>query len=160
MAPDRTTSRPPRIAVIGTSRADARERERARAVGVGIADAGCVLVCGGLGGVMAAASEGASSRGGLVLGVLPGDRAADANPYVTVPIPTGLGEARNAVIVHTADVLIAIGGGHGTLSEIAFALRVGKPVFGIDTWDVDPGVTACTSVEDALFRALRAVERT
>ena len=92
-----------------------------------------MLVCGGLGGVMEAACRGARERGGITLGILPGlDRAA-ANPHVSVALPTGLGEARNALVVRAADALIAVGGGYGTLSEIALALKAGKRVIGLGT---------------------------
>jgi uncharacterized protein (TIGR00725 family) len=98
---------------------------------------GVVLVCGGLGGVMEAACRGAKDAGGTTLGILPGTERSDANQYLDIAIPTGLGEARNAVIVRAADAVVAIGGGYGTLSEIAFALRRSKRVVGIGTWDVD-----------------------
>jgi uncharacterized protein (TIGR00725 family) len=95
-----------------------------------------ILICGGMGGVMTAACQGAQSAGGLTVGVLPGLSAADANPYVDVPIVTGLGEARNIVIVRTAAAVIAVGGEFGTLSEIAFALKLGRPVIGLGTWEL------------------------
>lgn len=104
-------------------------------VGRLVAEAGAVVVTGGLGGVMAAASRGAAEAGGLVVGLLPGTDRAAANPHLTLALPTGLGEARNALVVRAADVLIAIGGGWGTLSEIALALKTGTPVVGIATWE-------------------------
>jgi len=108
----------------------------AEAVGRGLAEAGATLICGGMGGVMAAACRGARSAGGLTIGVLPGHNARDANPHVDVPIVTGMGEARNVIIVRTAMAVIAVGGEFGTLSEIAFALKLGRPVIGLGTWEL------------------------
>ena len=114
---------------------------------------GAVVVSGGLGGVMEAACRGAREAGGVTVGILPGlDRAA-ANPYVDVALPTGLGEARNALVVRAADVLIAVGGGYGTLSEIALALKAGKRVIGLDTWEIE-GVEAVADPEAAVAAAL------
>jgi uncharacterized protein (TIGR00725 family) len=112
-----------------------------------------VVVCGGLGGVMEAACRGAKDAGGTTVGILPGHGRADANPYVDVAIATGLGEARNALVVRAADALIAIGGEYGTLSEIALALKAGKPVVGIESWDLDPIVEA-RDAADAVRRAI------
>jgi uncharacterized protein (TIGR00725 family) len=130
---------PPYVAVVGPSEASGAEIEGAEAVGRGLAERGVRVVCGGLGGVMAAACRGAAAAGGLSLGILPGTDRAVANEWVTVAIPTGLGELRNGLVVRAADVVIAIGGGHGTLSEIALALRTGVPVLGIGTWERDRG---------------------
>jgi uncharacterized protein (TIGR00725 family) len=101
-----------------------------------LAEKGAVVVCGGLGGVMAAACRGAKSAGGLTVGLLPGKKRDDANPWVDVAIPTGLGEARNVLVVASASAVVAVGGEYGTLSEIAFALRAGKPVVGLETWNL------------------------
>lgn len=100
------------------------------------------MVCGGLGGVMKAACRGAKTAGGLTVGILPGSDRAAANAFVDVAVPTGLGEARNALVVRAADALIAVGGGYGTLSEIALALKAGKRVVGLDSWDIDGMVAA------------------
>lgn len=118
-----------------------------------LASRGAVLVCGGLGGVMEAACRGAKGGGGTTIGILPGTDRAAANPFVDFAIPTGLGEARNALVVRAADALIAVGGAYGTLSEIAFALKAGKPVAGLGTWDVD-GVTVADSPEAAVNSVL------
>ena len=123
--------RPLRIAVCGAGRADAVECALAEEVGRRLAEAGAVLICGGLGGVMEAAARGAVSVGGLTIGLLPGERAEEANPYIRVPLPTGLGEARNVLVVRSADALIAVGGEWGTLSEVAFARKVGVPVVAL-----------------------------
>lgn len=130
------------VAVIGPSEASAEEMVQAEAVGRLLAEAGVVVVCGGLGGVMEAAARGAATAGGIVVGVLPGTDRAAANPHVTVAIATGMGEMRNALIVRAADAVVAVGGAYGTLSEIAFALRTGVPVVGVGTWSLDDVVDA------------------
>jgi uncharacterized protein (TIGR00725 family) len=156
----------PTIAVIGPGR-DASDEELAQAeeAGASIAAAGATLVCGGLGGVMEAACRGARSRGGLTVGLLPGTDREDANGWVVLALPTGLGEARNALIVRAADAVVAIGGGWGTLSEIAFALRAGVPVLGVGTWELARGgkpVAGVRAVDDAataVSEALRTRRR-
>lgn len=132
----------------------------AEEVGRGLAAAGAVLVCGGLTGVMEAACRGAREAGGRTIGILPGTDRAEANPFVEVAVATGMGQARNAVIVLSADVLIAIGGGYGTLSEIGLALRHGKPVVGLQTWEAGRGawrapIVVVTTAADAVREALR-----
>ena len=129
----------PVIAVIGSARCDERTAAQARAVGHEIARRGALLVCGGRGGVMAAACEGAQAAGGTTIGILPGTDRREANPFVDVPIVTGLGEARNAIVVRTADAVIAVQGGYGTLSEIGLALKMGRPVIGLGTWKLESG---------------------
>jgi uncharacterized protein (TIGR00725 family) len=125
----------------------------AEEVGRLLARRGAVVVCGGLGGVMEAACRGASREGGTTVGVLPGlDRGA-ANPFVSVAVATGLGEARNALVVRAADALIAVGGAYGTLSEIALALKAGKPVIGLGTWEID-GVERVEGPDAAVNMAL------
>jgi uncharacterized protein (TIGR00725 family) len=123
-------------------------------VGAGLGASGVVLVCGGRGGVMEAACRGAKSSGGTTVGILPGLDRADANPYVDVVIATGLGEARNALVVNAADAVIAVGRGYGTLSEIGLALKGGKRVVGLGTWEVE-GVEAVDSPEAAVEAVLR-----
>jgi uncharacterized protein (TIGR00725 family) len=124
------------IAVIGPGDATAAEREMARALGEAIARTGAVLITGGRTGVMEAASAGAHAAGGLVVGVLPGESAREANPYVDVRIVTGMGSGRNVINVLSADLVIAVGGGPGTLSEIALALKHGVPVAGLASWEI------------------------
>ncbi len=143
------------VGVIGASECDAGLAGTAEAVGASIARAGAVLVCGGMGGVMAAACRGARSAGGLTVGILPGPDRNEANRYVDVAIASGIGEARNLAIIRTADVLIAVGGSCGTLSEIGFALRMGKRVVGISTWDI-AGVVKADDAEAALQLAIAA----
>lgn len=125
----------------------------AEAVGRELAARGAVVVCGGLGGAMEAACRGAKQAGGTTVGLLPGLDRRDANPYVDVAVPTGLGEARNALVVRTADALVAVGGGYGTLSEIGLALRTGKRVVGLRTWEID-GIEAVSSPEEAVEAVL------
>jgi uncharacterized protein (TIGR00725 family) len=135
------------VAVCGASEADASLRQAAHEVGRLLAEAGVVVLCGGLGGVMEAASEGAASAGGLVVGILPGEDRTAANPYLGVALATGLGQARNAVIACSADSMIAIGGSWGTLSEIGHARRLGRPVIGLATWQLAGLTTAATPGE-------------
>ncbi|PLY03133.1 MAG: TIGR00725 family protein [Desulfuromonas sp.] len=147
------------IGVIGAGRATASGEELAVRVGGLIAERGGVLVCGGLGGIMQAASRGCYDADGEVLGVLPGNSAATANPYVTIPIVTNMGHARNIIIAHTADALIAIEGEYGTLSEIAISLKLGKPVVQLDSWlQIDTGLRAETPEQavEMVFNALGA----
>jgi uncharacterized protein (TIGR00725 family) len=154
---------PPRawIAIVGPGRAGLEELALAEEAGAAVAEAGAGLVCGGLGGVMEAACRGARSRDGLTLGLLPGlDRDA-ANGWVIVAVPTGLGEARNALVVRAADAVVAIGGGWGTLSEIALAVKAGVPVVGIGTWEPvlrgsqPDGVVAASDPRGAVAEELR-----
>jgi len=158
--------RVPCIAVVGTGAdASAGELAEAEEAGAAIAAAGATLVCGGLGGVMEAACRGARSRGGLTLGLLPGTDREAANGWVIVAVPTGLGEARNALVVRAADAVVAIGGGWGTLSEIALALRTGVPVVGVGTWEAtiggaepEPGVVRVAGAREAVAAALRLAD--
>lgn len=124
------------IAVVGAGRCSADVAALAEAVGRELAQRGAVLVCGGLGGVMEAACRGAKEAGGLTVGILPGTSRRDANPYVDIPIVTGMGEARNVLVVQSAQAVIAIHGEYGTLSEIAHALKLGIPVVGLSTWQL------------------------
>ena len=130
------------IGVIGGSKAPTKVMETAERVGELIGRRGWVLVTGGLGGVMEAASKGAGKAGGTVVGIVPQGNPSAANQHVDISIATNMGHARNAVIVHTAQVLIAVGGKYGTLSEIALARAIGKPVIGIGTWDIKEVIPA------------------
>jgi hypothetical protein len=144
----------PYVAVVGAG-SDVRPQllAAAEAVGAELARRGAVVVTGGLGGVMEAACRGARSAGGTTLGILPGDDRGAANPYVDVAVATGMGELRNGLVVRSADGLVAIAGGAGTLSEIALALKAGKPVAGIGTWDIE-GVVQAADAADAVARVL------
>ena len=142
------------VGVVGPGEATAAEIAVAEELGARLVDLGATVVCGGLGGVMEAACRGAKSRRGTTVGLLPGlDRSAD-NGWVDVAIATGLGELRNGLIVRTSDAVVAVGGGAGTLSEIGFALKLGRPVIVIVTFDVD-GETQVASAAHAASLAVR-----
>ena len=126
----------PYVAVVGGGEAATDATAVAEDVGRELARRGAVLVCGGLGGVMEAACRGAQAEGGTTVGILPGDDRHAGNDFLDIAVPTGLGEARNALVVKAADAVIAVAGEFGTLSEIALALRTGKPVVGISTWEL------------------------
>ena len=129
------TRRQPQIAVVGAGDAGRELLATAEQVGARLAEAGAVLVCGGLGGVMEAACRGAREAGGLTVGLLPGTDRLAANPFVEVAVPTGMGEMRNALVVRAGEAVIAVGGGYGTLAEIALALKARTPVVGVSTWE-------------------------
>ena len=144
----------PYVAVVGpSSPSDEAVLTGAEAVGAELARRGAVVVCGGLGGAMEAACRGAAEAGGTSVGLLPGASREEANEWVTVAVATGLGELRNALVVRAADAVIAVGGGHGTLSEIGFALRTGRAVIGLGTWVIE-GVEVAGDPVDAVQRAL------
>jgi uncharacterized protein (TIGR00725 family) len=147
----------PYVAVVGPGEATADQERLAEEVGRELAQRKAVVVCGGLGGVMAAACRGAASVGGLSVGILPGSERREANRWLSVAIPTGLGELRNGLVVRAADAVIAIGGAHGTLSEIALALKTGVPTIGLETWDID-GVEAADAPDAAVTRALELAD--
>lgn len=142
------------VSVAGPARANAGELWRAEEVGARLVDAGFWVVTGGLGGVMEAASRGAKSRRGGTIGLLPGTDVAAANGWVDLALPTGLGELRNGLVARLGLALIAIGEGNGTLTEIGFALGVGRPVVGLGSWRVH-GVTESDSPRDAVDRVAR-----
>lgn len=142
------------MGVAGPSEASSGEVEVAEGVGRGLAAAGAVVVTGGGAGVMAAASRGAAEAGGTVLAILPGSQRHAANRWAQIVIPTGLGELRNGLIVRAVDALVAVGGAHGTLSEIALALKTGVPVVGVGTWKI-PGLREEAETEAAVAAALR-----
>lgn len=142
-----------RIGVIGASHPDDRAILMAFRVGQAIGEAGAILVCGGLGGVMEAAASGAKKAGGLTIGILPGQILDDANPSIDLSIVTGLGYGRNSLVALNSDVLIAVAGEYGTLSEIAYGNIYGKKVIGLDTWEVK-GVIKAKSPEEAVQMAL------
>ncbi|HKF80107.1 MAG TPA: TIGR00725 family protein [Thermoleophilaceae bacterium] len=141
------------VAVVGPGEAEPDEIAAAEQVGAELARREAVVVCGGLGGVMEAACRGAKEAGGTTVGILPGVDRGAANRFVDVALPTGLGEARNALVVRAADVLIAVGGAYGTLSEIALALKGGKRVIGLRSWEID-GVEAAENAHRAVVSAL------
>ena len=151
----------PYVAVVGPSAPeDPGTTDAAREAGRLLAERGYVVVTGGLGGVMAAAAEGASAAGGTAVALLPGARREDASPGHAIAIPTGMGEMRNALVVRSADAVLAIGGAWGTLSEIALAARTGVPVFAVDSWDLPgPEVEACATVAEVVVRLTERLAR-
>jgi len=152
------------IAVIGGSEVPPQVAELAEEVGREIARRGAVLVCGGLGGVMEAACRGASSEGGLTIGILPGENRRTANPYVKIPIVTGTGYARNVAVVKSAQAVIAIDGSYGTLSEIGHALQSGIPVIGLNTWSLsingqaDKSIIPAENPKAAVNKAIKLIK--
>lgn len=140
-------------AVVGAGEPSVSQTRAAEEVGHRLAQARAIVITGGGGGVMAAASRGAAGAGGLVIGILPGSDRSAANPWVGVALATGLGELRNGLIVRAADVVVAVGGAYGTLSEVALALATGTPVVGLDTWAID-GIEAVPTPAAAAERAL------
>lgn len=151
------------VAVIGGGDASPSECRLAEEVGRQLARNGVTLVCGGLGGVMEAACRGASEEGGTTVGILPGDNRQAANPYVQIPIVTGLGQARNVIVVKSSQAVIAVGGSYGTLSEISHALQNGIPVIGLNTWSLarngqpDNAIIPAQDAADAVRKALAAI---
>ncbi|MEE8638541.1 MAG: TIGR00725 family protein [Candidatus Margulisiibacteriota bacterium] len=155
------------ISVVGESNSSPGAYKLAEEVGRLIAKAGAILVCGGLKGVMEAAAKGAKSAGGLTVGILPGSKHDEANPYIDISIVTGLGYARNKIVVKTGQVIIAIGGKYGTLSEIGFALGYGIPVVGLKTWElirgdgkVDQGIVNVRTPKEAVQTAFKLIKKT
>jgi uncharacterized protein (TIGR00725 family) len=151
LKPEENPMEPPQyIGVIGAGTCTASTYGVARDLGFEIGKRGWILVCGGLQGVMEGAARGCSEAGGMTLGILPGLDKRSANPYITVSIPTGLGDGRNLLVVRAADVLVAVAGGYGTLSEMALALKAEKPVIGLNTWKEIPGVNYADHYLDAI----------
>jgi uncharacterized protein (TIGR00725 family) len=144
----------PYVAVIGPSDATSQQTRAAEAIGRGLADSGAIVVCGGLGGVMAAACHGASAAAGVSIGLLPETDRTTANEWVQIALPTGLGELRNGLVIRAADAVIAVGGAYGTLSEIALALKTNVPVIGLHTWDIG-GIERVNTPAEAVQRALQ-----
>lgn len=148
------------IAVIGGGQPTSKETKLAEKVGRELAKRGAILVCGGLSGVMEAACRGTSAEGGITIGILPGENRLSANPYVQIPIATGLGYARNAAVAKSAQAVIAIGGSYGTLTEIGYALQTGIPVIGLNTWTIsrndkqDKSIIPAESPSEAVEMAL------
>jgi len=153
------------ITVIGASDCSAEETRLAEEVGRELARRGATLICGGLEGVMEAACRGATSQGGVTIGILPGDSREDANPYIRIPIVTGMGYTRNAIVAKSGQAVIAIGGSYGTLSEIAYALQNDIPVIGLGTWSlaregvVDKSIIVAENPVEAVEKALSSIGR-
>src|ERR1700694_4782621 len=150
------TTRPPIIAVCGASQPTEDDTLDGVEVGRLLARNGCVVICGGLGGVMAAAARGVTAAGGVCIGLLPGDDPGDAAPEMTIALATGMGEMRNALIARCCTAMIAIGGGYGTLSEIALALRLSRPVAALHTWELRAPAGGPEPAHTLLHRAASA----
>jgi uncharacterized protein (TIGR00725 family) len=153
------------IGILGPNTVTPEQARLGFHVGAALAKSGAVLFCGGLGGMMAAAAEGAKSEGGQTIGILPGSDKTAANPFIDLAIPTDLGAYRNALLVRSCDAVIAVHGAYGTLSEIAFALRLGVPVVGLNSWSVsneekaDPGIHRAESAEQAVELAIKLAKK-
>jgi uncharacterized protein (TIGR00725 family) len=153
------------VSVIGAGEAGPDLLADAEAVGRELARAGAIVVCGGRGGVMEAACRGAAAEGGVSVGLLPDADRGHANPFLTVALPTGMGELRNGLVARAGDAVIAIGGEFGTLSEIGFALKVGRPVVGLGTWELArdgqpvAAIEVAAGPQDAVARALALARR-
>ena len=147
--------RKPVIAIVGAGKCSKKLRDNAATVGRYVAKNDGVVVCGGLGGIMEGAARGAWEGGGVSIGILPSDDRADANKFVTFAIPTGFGEARNMMVIRAADAVVAFPGKFGTLSEMAFALKLGKPLISLSAWKLGDEIVA---VEDPAEAAEKAME--
>ena len=153
-----------RIGVLGPGAASAEVLTLAEEVGAEIGRRGAILVCGGLGGVMEAAARGARQAGGLTVGIVPGADAQEANEFIDVPVVTGMGEARNTLVVRSSNVVIAVAGSYGTLSEIALALKMSVPVVGLGTWKLrspdgsEPPIIQAGSSREAVAQAIKAAQ--
>lgn len=146
------------IAVIGGSECSPSDYAAAETVGRLITENDGIVICGGMSGVMEAVCKGAFRAGGLTIGILPSADIEDANPYVKIPVATGMGIGRNIIVIRTAQAVIAVDGKYGTLSEIAYALQLGKPVFGLNSWSEIPGMIAVKSPEEAVKKALESIK--
>ncbi|PKK84571.1 MAG: TIGR00725 family protein [candidate division Zixibacteria bacterium HGW-Zixibacteria-1] len=148
----------PYIGVIGAGKCSRKMCLDAQELGKAIALRGGILVCGGLGGVMEAASKGAHENGGITIGILPGTSRKDANPYLDYAIPTGLGEGRNLLVVRCADIVIAMPGKFGTLSEMAFCMQLGKPLLSLSAWNISEKIEKFEKPVEAVERAFEILE--
>lgn len=146
------------ISVIGAGTCSESTALLAYEVGKHIALNDCVLLCGGLGGVMEHAAKGARENSGQTIGILPGFDISDANPYIDIAIPTGISHARNIIVVRSGMACIAVEGSYGTLSEIAIALKLKKPVIGLNTWDISPDIIKAIDPEDAVKNAIEQIK--
>ena len=147
-------NRKPVIAVVGAGKCSKKLRDMAAEVGKYVAENGGVIVCGGLGGIMEGAARGAKEAGGVTIGILPTDNKDDANEYIDFVIPSGFGEARNMLVIRTADVVIAFPGKFGTLSEMAFAMQAKKPVISVNAWKLGEDIVQAETPEQAAKLAM------
>lgn len=146
------------IGVIGAGKCAKKLKDQAYAVGAAIAEAGAILVCGGLKGVMEAAARGAREAGGTTIGIIPGKDREDANPFINIVIPTGIGEARNVVVVQSSDAIISLHGKYGTISEMAFCLKLKKPLLSLVKWDILPEVITLSDPVKAVAEAVKLAQ--
>ncbi len=153
-----TSSRKKIIGVIGAADAVPEDLNIAQTIGEEIASNGYTLLCGGMGGVMEAASKGAKSKAGTCIGILPGSSKTDCNPYIDYAVVTAMGHARNVIVVGSCDAIIAIGGSFGTLTEIAFALRLEIPIIGLSTWDVSSDIKKANTAKEAVHMAIELID--
>jgi uncharacterized protein (TIGR00725 family) len=147
----------PYVSVVGSGEASGELYEKAREVGRLVAEMGGTVVCGGRTGVMEAAARGAAEAGGVAIGILPDEDRESANEYLTYSVATGTGHARNLAVVCSGDVVIAVGGEYGTLSEIGFALKVGRPVVSLESWDLGEHVAVTSSPREAVEAAFASL---
>ena len=152
--------RPLYVAVVGSGEATGELYELAQEVGHLVASRGGIVVCGGFSGVMEAAARGATEEGGVAIGVLPDEDRGRANPYLSYSVATGTGQARNLAVVCSGDVIVAVGGEYGTLSEIGLALKIGRPVVALESWELGGHVVVAASPEEAVKRAFETVRGT
>lgn len=141
-----------RIAIIGAGIAESTIYDLSYEMGYMLGKEGAIIMTGGLGGVMEGAAKGAKEAGAITVGILPGNKAEEANPYIMIPIVTDMGQARNVILVRSAELVVSIGGSYGTLSEIALALKMWKPVIGLKTWPNIPGVNYVETTKEALAK--------
>ncbi len=146
------------ISVIGAGTCSESTASLSYEVGRHLALNNCVLLCGGLGGVMEHAAKGVKENGGQTIGILPGFDISDANPYIDIAVPTGMSHARNIIVVRSGMACIAVEGSYGTLSEIAIALKLNKPVIGLNTWDISPDIIKAVNPEDAVKEAIAQIK--
>jgi uncharacterized protein (TIGR00725 family) len=145
------------VGVIGAGKCSKKIFTLAEEVGKEIAKSGAILVCGGLGGVMEGAAKGAKEAKGITIGILPGVSKEEANPYIDIPIITGIGEGRNLIVIRSSDAIIALPGKYGTLCELSFAVKLEKPVVGISTWDISERITKSNDPAEAVKLALEQI---
>jgi len=142
------------IGVVGAGKCAKKLRDQAYAIGMAIARENAILICGGLKGVMEAAARGAKDAGGTTVGIIPGDDRSEANPYCDIVIPTGIGEARNVIVVRSADAVISLHGKYGTISEMALTLKMKKPLVSLVKWDILPEVITVPDPDEAVRKAV------
>jgi uncharacterized protein (TIGR00725 family) len=150
--------RKPVIAIVGAGKCSKKLRDKAAVVARHVVKGGGVVICGGMGGIMEGAARGAWEGGGISVGVLPTEDKNDANKFITIPLPTGFGEARNLIVIRAADAVVAFPGKYGTLSEMAFALKIGKPLISISAWKLGDAIIEIDDAQQAAEKALELAQ--